>query len=122
MDILFLKMLTKGARMAEKYFDILSSYFALIVWFAVLISAKISQLSAKKKLSRGQFVSNVLYAFIGGVLAYFGTNGFQQNIRVIAVAFGVLSGDVIVGWIPKNAESFLESLKDIITKYLQKKK
>lgn len=108
--------------MVTKYFEAISSYFGIIAWFIILIAAKISHVSTRKKLTRSQLVANILYSIIGGVMSYFASIGFQHNIRMIAVACGVLAGDVLVGWIPNNAESILDAVGDVAKKWLQKKK
>lgn len=105
-----------------KYFEALSSYFGIIAWFVILIAAKISHVSTRKKLTRSQLIANILYSIIGGIMSYFGTITFQQNIRVIAVAFGVLAGDVLVAWIPDNAKGIFDAAGDVIKKWLVKKK
>jgi len=108
--------------MITKYFEAISTYFGLIAWFIILIAAKISHISTRKRLTRSQLIANILYSIIGGILSYFGTVSFQYNIRVIAVACGVLAGDVLVAWIPDNAKGFLDTLGEIGKKWLSKKK
>lgn len=108
--------------MSDKYFEILSTYIGTVTWFIILIAAKISHISTRKKLTREQLVSNILYALIGGVLGYWLTFAYQKNIRVIAIAIGVLGGDVIVAWIPDNLKGFLDTMGDIFKKWLTRKK
>jgi len=109
-------------KMTDKYFEILSSYLGIITWFIILIAAKISHVATRKKLTRSQLVANILYALIGGVLAFFGTATLQQNIRIIAVGVGVLAGDVIVEWIPSNFKGLLDTAGTVVKKWLSKKK
>lgn len=108
--------------MTEKYFEILSTYIGMVTWFVILIAAKISHVATRKKLTRGQLIANILYALIGGIGAYFGTISFQYNFRVIAVAVGVLAGDVIVEWIPTNFKGLLDTFGEVVKKWLSKKK
>jgi hypothetical protein len=54
-------------------------------------------------------------------MAYFGTSTFSNNIRIIAVGFGCLSGDILVGWIPKNADGLFDSIGQVVKKYFEKK-
>lgn len=108
--------------MTEKYFEAVSQYLGLIAWFTILIAGKVSHVMSKRKLTRSQIFGNILYALIGGIMAYFGTSSFNTNIRVIAVGFGVMAGDILVAWIPKNADGFFDTIGEIIKKYLNKKK
>lgn len=108
--------------MTEKYFEAIANYTGIVAWFIILIAAKLSHVASKKKLTKWQVVANILYALIGGIMAYFGTSTFNGNIRVIAVGFGVLAGDILVAWIPKNADGFFDALGELVKKYLHRKK
>lgn len=64
---------------------------------------------------------NIIYGIVGGVMAYFGAAAFNYNIRIITTGIGVLAGDVLVSWVPKNAEGFLDTLGEFAKKWMKRK-
>ena len=107
--------------MTEKYFEAISQYLGIICWFAILIAAKLSHVSARKKLTRAQVLGNIVYGIVGGTMAYLGTASFKENIRVIAAGVGVLGGDMMVSYIIDNAKPTMEIIGKAITRLLKKK-
>lgn len=73
-------------------------------------------------MTRGQVVMNIIYGIVGGVMAYFGAAAFNYNIRIITTGIGVLAGDVLVSCVPKNAESFLDTVGEFAKKWISRKK
>ena len=91
-----------------------------------MVAAKIGHLSKVKKLSRSEFVLNVLYSISGSVLAYFGMYNQANNIKIIAIGVGAVTGDVIFGFIITKSGLLLDTiyngLTDLVKSYFKKKK
>jgi len=96
-----------------------SHYFGLISWFIILICAKLSHINTRKKLKKTHLLPNVIYGIVGGVFAYFSTATFQHNLQVVAIGFGVLGGDVLVGWIIDKTKYYLDILGVSLEKFLK---
>lgn len=107
--------------MGINYFNILTEYVGIVSWFVILIAAKLSHISTRKKLTKTEFVSNVIYCVIGGIIAYYGTFTFRSQIRVIALGVGVLAGDTLIKWIMDSMDDILKTVTSSIKKYIKKK-
>jgi phage shock protein PspC (stress-responsive transcriptional regulator) len=107
--------------MTAHYFSDISEYLGIISWFVVLISAKLSHVSARKKLTRSQVIANIVYGIVGGIMAYFGTMSFKDNIRIIATGVGVLGGDIMVSYIIDNTKPIMESVGRTVLRFIKKK-
>lgn len=107
--------------MGLNYFNILSEYIGIVLWFVILVAAKLSHISTRKKLTKTEYWTNIIYCVVGGIMAYYGTFTFRSQIRVIALGVGVLAGDTIIKWIMDSVEDISKTVTATIKKYIKKK-
>lgn len=107
--------------MGLNYFNILSEYIGIVLWFVILVAAKLSHISTRKKLTKTEYWTNIIYCVVGGIMAYYGTFTFRSQIRIIALGVGVLAGDTIIKWIMDSVEDISKTVTATIKKYIKKK-
>lgn len=108
-------------KISAEYYKILTEYVGIVSWFIILVAAKLSHISTRKKLTQPEVLRNVIYCVVGGIIAYYGTFTFRSQIRIIALGVGVLAGDTLVKWIMDSMEDLLKTVTASIKKYIKKK-
>lgn len=100
----------------------IAEVLAPFVWTGICIMGKVSIEMKKRKLSKQDLISHIIYAIIGSVMAYFGTYTLSREIRYMALGVGAISGDVFMKVAPKKSADIMDAFSDLIVRWITRKK
>lgn len=111
----------KPDELLQKLNELASDWGGVILWLIICAAAKISNANKTQKQTRSEMISEIVFVFFGGILAYLTIKDYKNLVwKWLIISAGAAGGADIMKWLGFNIKDILDIAGTVIKNKIKK--